>query len=110
LFVDDFAKACIFLFNLKKNSFRELIKMSWGPIVNIGYGKDFKIIDIAKIIKDIIGFKGNFIFDKTKPDGTKRKLLDSSVLNELNWKPETDIKEAIEITYKDFLNKLEKRV
>ena len=93
--VDDLAEACVFLMN----NYNE------GDIVNIGTGKDVSIKELAYIIKDIIGFEYEFHFDRTKPDGTPRKLLNVEKINKLGWKAKTDLKIGIELTYKDFLNR-----
>lgn len=93
LLVDDLAEACVFLMNNYSDS----------EIVNIGTGEDIKIKDLALMIKEIVGFKGEVINDTTKPDGTPRKLLDVSKLHNLGWHHKTSLKEGIEKTYEWFL-------
>lgn len=93
LFVDDLAEACVFLMNNYSDS----------EIVNIGTGEDIKIKDLALMIKEIVGFKGEIINDTTKPDGTPRKLLDVSKLHNLGWKHKTPLRGGIEKTYQWFL-------
>ncbi|MBS1632134.1 MAG: NAD-dependent epimerase/dehydratase family protein, partial [Bacteroidetes bacterium] len=93
LFADDLADACLFL--MKNYNERE--------IINIGSGQEYSITDLAEIVKSIVGFKGEIIYDLTKPDGTPRKLLDSSRLNGLGWNPSTELKEGIKLAYADFL-------
>lgn len=95
LFADDLADACLFLMN----------NYSGREIINIGCGKDISISDLAKTIKDITGFTGNIIFDASKPDGTPRKLLDVTRINNLGWHYKTKLKEGIELAYGDFLKK-----
>ena len=73
--------------------------------LNIGSGKDILISDLAKLIADITEFKGKIIFDKSKPDGTPRKLLDVTRINELGWKYKTELKEGIIKTYNFFKEK-----
>ena len=95
LFADDLADACLFLmqqYNQKKT-------------VNIGSGIDHTIAELAQIIKDIIGYNGEIVYDQTKPDGTPRKWLDSSRLHKLGWKHTTGLKEGIQQTYADFFKK-----
>ena len=75
LYVDDLADACVFLMN----------NYSGNETVNIGTGKEVTIKELALLVKDITGFKGELVFDETKPDGTPRKLLDVSKLNGLGW-------------------------
>ena len=85
LFVDDLADACVFLMNNYNNS----------EIVNIGTGKDLSIRELASLIKEETGYKGEIVFDATKPDGTPRKLLDVSRLSSVGWKYKTSFKEGI---------------
>lgn len=94
LYVDDLANACIFLME----------KYDKGEIVNIGIGKDISILELAELIKEIVGFEGEIVFDAGKPDGTLRKLLDVNRLNALGWKEKMSLKEGIEETYKWYIN------
>ena len=93
LFTDDLADACIFLMNTYTSN----------DLINIGSGIEVSILEIANMIKDVIGFEGQLVFDDTKPDGTPRKLLDTSKLQALGWKANTDLRAGLELTYKDFL-------
>ena len=93
LHVDDLADACAHLMNTYDNS----------EIVNIGTGEDIKIIDLANLIKKVVGFEGGIANDTTKPDGTPRKLLDVSKLHSLGWKHKINLKEGLKITYDWFL-------
>lgn len=95
LFADDLADACYFLMRNKDNP----------GMINVGTGKDIAIKDLAILIKNIIGFTGCLSFDNTKPDGTPRKLMDVSKLNNLGWRHSTDLTEGLILTYKDFLTK-----
>ena len=90
LHVDDLADACVFLMNHYEDS----------EIINIGVGKDISISELADLIKDIVGFKGAIRYDRTKPDGTPRKLLDVSKLRALGWQPKISLREGIERTYR----------
>ena len=94
LFIDDLADACIFLMNNYNES----------EIINIGTGKDISILELALLLKDMIGFNGDIIFNNTKPDGTPRKLLDVSKLKNLGWECKTTLKEGIKLTYKWFID------
>jgi GDP-L-fucose synthase len=89
LFVDDLANACLFLM---KNYNEE-------NTINIGTGKDVTILELAKTIQKIVGFEGNLIFDSSKPDGTPRKLLNVSKINNLGWKHDIDVEQGIKMTY-----------
>ena len=69
------------------------------PLVNVGFGKDISIHELAQMIQEIVGFEGDIRFDTTKPDGTPQKLLDISRIRKLGWKPETSLREGIKKTY-----------
>ena len=93
LYVDDLARACRFL----------LENYDSPEIVNVGYGEDTTIRDLAELMCGIIGFKGELVFDTSKPDGTPRKLLDTSRIRSLGWRPEVSLPEGIARSYKWFL-------
>lgn len=93
LYVDDLADALI---HLLKN-------YSDSAPVNIGSGEEISIFDLAHKIKEVVGYEGEIMFDKTKPDGTPRKFLDSAKINNMGWKAETNIKEGLQQTYEYFL-------
>jgi len=92
LFVDDFADACLFLMNNYNQS----------EMINVGYGKDVSIKELALIIKGVTEFDGELIFDNTKPDGMPYKLLDTTKMNKLDWSAKTDLKEGLKKTYSWF--------
>jgi GDP-L-fucose synthase len=89
LYVDDLATACLFLMENWNGS---------GPI-NVGVGEDISIRDLAFLVRDIVGFEGEITFDASQPDGTPRKLLDVSRLQNLGWWANTDLKTGIGLTY-----------
>jgi len=93
LFADDLADACLFLMETYDEK----------EIINVGSGNDYTISELAEIIKGIIGYEGEIIYDHSKPDGTPRKLLDSSRVYNLGWKPVTELKHGIQQAYNDFL-------
>jgi GDP-L-fucose synthase len=94
LYVDDAAEACFFLMqNYNEKQF-----------VNIGTGEDMTIMELAELIKSIVGYSGEIKLDKTKPDGTPRKLLDVSRVHSLGWKHSISLEEGIKKTYDDFLH------
>lgn len=80
-----------------------MVNYNSSDIINVGTGADYSIFQIATVIKNVVGFEGEIVFDKTKPDGTYRKLLDSSKINSLGWKSQVDLQEGIEKTYEYFL-------
>ncbi len=97
LYVDDLADACVYLLN----------NYSGNETVNIGTGKEVSILELAEIIKRVVGFEGELLFDSTKPDGTPRKLLNVSKLSSLGWTYKTELEDGIKKTYKDFLSNYE---
>ena len=94
LFVDDLAKACIFVMN----------NQNINELVNIGTGADIEIAQLAELVKKIIGFNGKIIFNTQMPDGTPRKLLDVSKINNFGWKAETELEQGIRRVYEWYLN------
>lgn len=103
LFVEDLADAILFL--MENVNAKDLYDNGISHL-NIGTGKDLTILELAKLVADIIGYKGTIVYDSTKPDGTPRKLLDVSRINALGWKYKTELREGIERTYKWYLNRL----
>ena len=89
LYVDDLARVTVFLMQHHNES----------GIINIGSGSDISIKELAELIKEIVGFKGKIVYDKSKPSGIRRKLLDISQIIKLGWKPEVNLKEGIILTY-----------
>jgi GDP-L-fucose synthase len=98
LHVEDAASACLFL----------LEKYDSPEIINVGSGEDVSIRELAELICDVVGFEGELAWDKTKPDGTPRKLLDVSKLRSLGWKPAIPLREGIAQTYDWFLTNVAK--
>ena len=92
LFADDLADACLYL--MEHYNEKELI--------NIGTGEDIPIGELAILISKIVGYEGQITFDKSKPDGTPRKLMDVSKLHKLGWKHSTELREGIRAAYEDF--------
>lgn len=94
LYVDDLAEACYFL----------MVNYNDTTLVNIGTGEDVTIRELAELIQEIVGFKGQLKFDTDKPSGTPRKLMDVTKLTNLGWKYKTKLKEGIISTYESFKN------
>ena len=103
LYSDDMADACVFLMNLPEEKFTFLLSSHLFPIINIGYGEDVTIRELAEAVKETVGFDGNLRFDTSKPDGTPRKLLNVERLTQLGWKAKTGLKEGLELAYSDYL-------
>ena len=73
-------------------------------LVNIGYGSDVSIAELAQMIKRIVGFEGELVFDSSKPDGTYQKLMDSSKIHALGWQPTIDLESGVASVYAHYLN------
>jgi GDP-L-fucose synthase len=93
LAVDDLADACVFV----------LKHYSGSKFLNVGTGQDITIAEFAQLIADVIGYRGRFIFDTSRPDGTPQKLLNVSELTRLGWRAKTPLWEGIAAAYTDFL-------
>ena len=110
LYSDDMAKACLFIMNLPEQQFKPLLASDRNngipPLLNLGSNSDLTIIELANLVKDVVDFNGEIIFDADKPDGTLRKLMDSARLNRLGWKASTSLKDGIQNAYQDFLKTL----
>ena len=96
LYVDDLAKAVEFLIN----------KEIGEDLLNVGSGKEISIIKLAELIKEIIGYSGNLIFDDSMPDGNPRKLIDSTKIMEMGWEPKVGLKEGVRLSYDSFLENI----
>ena len=97
LHVDDMADASVYLMN----------NYDGFDFVNVGVGEDVSIKELAELVKEVVGFKGELTFNATKPDGAPRKLLDVSKLISLGWKAQTELKQGVEETYSWFLRNIE---
>jgi GDP-L-fucose synthase len=113
---EDMADACVFLMNLPDVEFQSLLggdETETGaydpPVVNIGTGKDLTIKDLAQMIKDVVEFDGDIVFDPSRPDGTPRKLLDSSKLTALGWKSRLSLNDGLEMVYENFYMNYDQR-
>jgi GDP-L-fucose synthase len=96
LYADDLASACVFLMQ----------NYSEEQFINVGSGSEITIRELSELVKRTVGFSGEIVWDKSKPDGTPRKLMDSSRLFALGWKPQVDLAAGIRLAYEDFLAKL----
>ncbi len=95
LYADDLANALVYL----------MLNYNEKQFVNVGFGTDVTIKELAQTVKDIVGFQGNMVFDTSKPNGTPRKLMDSGRLFNTGWKPQVELKDGIALAYHDFLSK-----
>jgi GDP-L-fucose synthase len=95
LYVDDFADACLFV----------LKNYSDAQFINIGFGEDITISELAQLVAEIVGFRGEIVYDTSKPDGTPRKLLNISRISAMGWKPKISLREGLARTYVDYLTR-----
>ncbi|MBU3924003.1 MAG: GDP-L-fucose synthase [Nanoarchaeota archaeon] len=93
LFIDDVADAVMFLVENYKS----------GELINVGYGEDYSILEIANIVKEVVGFKGEIRHDLSKPDGMMRKFLDSGKMKGMGWEAKTNLRDGVRKTYEYFL-------
>ena len=94
LYVDDLAEACVFLME----------NYSESNHINVGYGDDITIKQASEIVCDVVGYEGEIVWDTSKPDGTPRKVMDSSRIKNMGWKPTTTLRDGLEKTYYWFKN------
>jgi GDP-L-fucose synthase len=99
LYSDDFADACIYLMSLDDQLYGSLLSDDFPPLINIGYGSDVTIRQLAETIAKIVGYDGRLVFDRSKPDGTPRKLLDSSRIRALGWAPKVELEAGIRLAF-----------
>ena len=95
LYADDLARACVFL----------LENYSEEQFINIGAGKEVSVQELTETVRRVVGFNGVIVWDATKPDGMPRKLMDSSRLLALGWRPQVDLESGIRLAYEDFLKR-----
>lgn len=103
LFVDDMAEASVFVMNLDKTIY-DAHTQTMLSHVNVGHGADLTIHAAAEVVAGVVGYTGEIAFDSTKPDGPRRKLLDSSRINKLGWKARVDLETGVRRAYQDYLN------
>jgi GDP-L-fucose synthase len=101
LFVDDMASACVHVMQLPCSDYEKNTKPMLSHI-NVGYGEDVSIGELAQLVARVVGFDGDVIFDTDRPDGAPQKLLDSTRLNSLGWRPQVDLEEGLRLAYDAF--------
>ena len=104
LFNKDMAKACVYLINLDDEKYQTFLNEQTAPVLNIGTGEDQTIAELAQLVADVVGYSGELVYDKSKPDGTMQKLLDVSRVKSLGWEATVDLRAGIEIAYGSWLN------
>ncbi len=106
LYIDDMAEGCLFAMN-NFNPTKEQNE-SGEMFLNLGANKDISIKDLAERVKNVVGYEGEIVWDKTKPDGTPKKLLDTSKMRALGWNPQTTLDEGIKKTYRWYISQCNK--
>jgi len=106
LYVDDLANALVYLATLDEQRYNALVAPSQCPLINVGTGTDLTIRELAETVADVVGYKGKFVQDTSKPDGTMRKVMDVSKIQNLGWKASTSLKAGIALTYKMFSSQI----
>ncbi len=102
LYVDDLAAASVFVMEIKKEIYDQQIDPMQSHI-NVGFGSDITIYELAHVVKNVVGYHGQIIFDLSKPDGSLRKRIDSSRLNNLGWQAKVNLDKGLMLAYKNFL-------
>jgi GDP-L-fucose synthase len=110
LFSEDMADACVYLMQLPDENYEKLLGSDESksgkfepPLINIGVGQDVSIKDLAELVRLVVGYEGDIVFDITKPDGTPRKLLCADLLHDQGWFEKTDLKSGLVLAYADFI-------
>jgi GDP-L-fucose synthase len=99
LFSDDFADACVHLMTLEEQTYITMLREDPTLLVNVGYGSDLMIRELAETVCRVLDFQGDLVFDSSKPDGTPRKLLDSRRLRALGWEAKVDLETGIGLAF-----------
>ena len=109
LYSDDMADACVFLMNLPDDRYSALLGSDETvsgrfepPLVNIGVGEDVTIAELAAIVAGVVGYRGDIVYDNSKPDGTPRKLMDVGLINRAGWKASTPLEAGLHSAYAEF--------
>lgn len=103
LYVDDMAEASIFVMRLDKIAFDQNTSPMQSHI-NVGYGSDIAIAELAQSIAEVVGYQGNITFDPSRPEGAPRKLMNSTMLNGFGWRPKIGLAAGLKLAYSDFKN------
>lgn len=106
LYVDDLANALVFLATLDEARYGALVDPAHCPLVNVGSGTDLTIRELAETVAAVVGYRGRFVQDASKPDGTMRKVMDVSRIGQLGWHASTSLQSGIALAYNDYLGGL----
>jgi GDP-L-fucose synthase len=107
LYSDDMAEACLYVINLPEAQFKPMLAADRNdglpPLLNLGSNADLTIAELANLVKEVVGFSGDIVFDTTKLDGTMRKLMDSGRLNQLGWNVNTKLPDGLKLVYQNYM-------
>jgi GDP-L-fucose synthase len=110
LYSDDMAEACVYLMNLPDDRYQALLGSDESvtgrfepPLVNIGVGEDLTIAELAALVKQVVGYDGEIVYDTSKPDGTPRKLMDVGLINQAGWRARTPMATGLQTAYAEFV-------
>jgi GDP-L-fucose synthase len=103
LFSEDMADACIHLLELPRERLDQALGSARPPLVNVGCGEDGTIAELAVAVRNAVGVQAEIVYDRSKPDGTPRKLLDIGLLRSLGWQPRVGLEQGLALAYADFL-------
>ena len=104
LYVDDMAKASVFVMGLAKDQYDQVASPMQGYL-NVGFGSDVTIFELSSLVAKVINYQGKIVFNSSKPDGSPRKLLSSVRINQLGWRPECCLEDGLRKAYHDFFSK-----
>ena len=105
LYSDDLAEACFSLLTTPESHLDDLMRNDQPPLINVGSGEELRVRDAVRAIVKVVGFKGKVNWDVTKPDGTPRKLLDSTMMERFGWQPRVSLFDGLRLAYEDFLKR-----
>jgi GDP-L-fucose synthase len=103
LFSDDMADGCIHLMGVPQDRLDAALGSGRPPLVNVGFGNDCTIAELAACVREAVGASVEIVYDRTKPDGMARKLLDSALIHSLGWQPRVSLEQGLALAYADFL-------
>ncbi len=106
LYNQDMAEACVYLMSMDDEKYSVFLDNEKAPLINVGVGEDLTIAELAQTVAAVVGFKGELVYDKSKPDGTMQKLLDVSKINQLGWTASVDLSTGIRNAYDSWLSNL----
>ena len=105
LYVDDLARACCLLLDSSDEIYNSFLTRNEPPLINVGSGIEISITELVASICKIVNFKGDVVYDHSKPDGTMRKLLNINKIGNLGWLPSTEFMTGLDASYRDYLNR-----